>query len=33
VVTTVFTDDHARVERVVDQTIIVEALVEEGSND
>lgn len=32
-VATVFTDDHAPVERVVDQMIIDEALIEEGSND
>lgn len=32
-VSTVFTDDHAPVERVIDQIIIDEALVEEGPND
>jgi hypothetical protein len=32
-ITTVFTDDHAPVERVVDQMIIDKALIEEGSND
>ena len=33
VVTTVFSDDHARVERVTGQAMTEKALVEEGPND